>query len=155
MIGDRIKEDRDRLNLTLPAFAEAAGAKKRTAIDWQNGTSSPTAAQLAALAKVGVDVRYVVTGERASETQKELDLRLRLVREATDKAISLELPVDRQGLVRDVLLGVALGNVDLLNSTIDGFLSTHGSASSTAQQSFQNSSVGEVAGRDIVNKGRR
>lgn len=65
MIGERLKEERKRLGLTQPGLAEVAGAAKRTVIDWEKGVSSPTAAQLEALARVGMDVLYVVTGERS------------------------------------------------------------------------------------------
>jgi transcriptional regulator with XRE-family HTH domain len=64
MIGARLKQERERLGLTQPAFAEAANAKKRTLIDWEKDVSSPTAAQLSSLAVVGVDVLWVVTGQR-------------------------------------------------------------------------------------------
>lgn len=65
MIGDRLREERERLKMTQPVFAEAAGARKRTLIDWEKGASSPTAVQLSALSTIGVDVTYVVTGSRA------------------------------------------------------------------------------------------
>lgn len=68
MIGERLKSERERLGLTQPEFAETAGAKKRTLIDWEKGVSSPTAVQLAALAAAGVDVLYVLTGQRALES---------------------------------------------------------------------------------------
>ena len=64
MIGVRLKEERERLGLTQPAFAEIAGAKKRTLIDWEQGVSSPTSVQLAALSSAGVDAAYVITGNR-------------------------------------------------------------------------------------------
>ena len=64
-IGDRLKRERERLGLTIPEFAELAGAKKNTVIDWQNDTSSPPAAKLEALAKGGVDALFIVTGRRA------------------------------------------------------------------------------------------
>jgi len=64
-IGERLKEERERLGKTLPQFAEAAGAKKNTLIDWQKDASSPPAVKLAALAKIGVDVLYVITGQEA------------------------------------------------------------------------------------------
>lgn len=63
MIGERLKQERERLKLTQPEFAEAAGAAKRTLIDWEKGVSSPTAVQLSALADIGVDVLYVLQGE--------------------------------------------------------------------------------------------
>lgn len=65
MLGNRLREERDRVGMTQPVFAEAAGAKKRTLIDWEKGVSSPTATQLEALAEIGVDVLYVLTGRRA------------------------------------------------------------------------------------------
>ena len=66
MIGVRLKEERERLGLTQPAFAEIANAKKRTLIDWEKGISSPTAVQLSALSGAGVDVLYVLTGQRSA-----------------------------------------------------------------------------------------
>ena len=66
MINSRLKEERTRLGLTQPIFAEYALAKKRTVQDWEKGTSSPTAVQLEALSKVGVDVSYVITGKSSS-----------------------------------------------------------------------------------------
>ncbi len=66
MIGERLKEERERLGYTHPVFAEIAGAKKRTLIDWEKNVSSPTAVQLSALTSIGVDVMYVLTGERTN-----------------------------------------------------------------------------------------
>ena len=80
-IGERLKEERERLGFTIPAFAEAAGAKKNTVIDWQKDVSSPPATRLAALMEVGVDVMYVLTGQRTpAQTAKRppLDDRERL-----------------------------------------------------------------------------
>lgn len=67
MIGERLKEERERLGLTQPAFAELAGAKKRTLIDWEKGVSSPTSVQLAALSTQRVDVLYILTGIKTPE----------------------------------------------------------------------------------------
>lgn len=64
MIGVRIKEERERLGMTQPQFAEAAGAAKRTLIEWEKGSTSPTAVQLSALMNIGVDVLYILTGMR-------------------------------------------------------------------------------------------
>ncbi|RMX08379.1 helix-turn-helix domain-containing protein [Corticibacter populi] len=64
MIGSRLKQERERLGYTQPAFAEFAGAKRRTLIDWEKGVSSPTAVQLSGLARAGADVLYILTGDR-------------------------------------------------------------------------------------------
>lgn len=67
MIGLRLKEERERLGMTQPAFAIAAGAGKRTIIEWEKGATSPNAVQLSALGEVGADVLYIVTGHRSNE----------------------------------------------------------------------------------------
>ncbi len=64
-IAERIKAERARLGMTQPEFAAAAGAAKRTLIEWEKGTTSPTVVQLSALGSVGVDVVYVLTGQRS------------------------------------------------------------------------------------------
>lgn len=65
-MGERIKTERERMGMTIPRFAEVAGAAKNTVIDWQNGKSTPPAAKLAALASAGVDVLYILTGQRTA-----------------------------------------------------------------------------------------
>jgi len=75
-IGERIKQERERLGLTIPQFAEAAGAKKNTVIDWQKDASSPPALKLAALANIGVDTQYVVTGVRSATAFSNEEIQL-------------------------------------------------------------------------------
>ena len=70
MIGERLKSERERLKLTQPEFAEAAGAAKRTLVDWEKGVSSPTAVQLSALSKIGVDVLFVLNSESATTSTR-------------------------------------------------------------------------------------
>lgn len=61
-IFDRIKSEREAMNLTQTAFGAIAGVKKRTVIDWEKGSSSPTAVQLFALYCAGADANYILTG---------------------------------------------------------------------------------------------
>jgi transcriptional regulator with XRE-family HTH domain len=63
-IGERLKEERERLGLTLVAFAELSGSKKNTVVDWQKNVSSPPLAKLSALEKLGLDIIYIITGNR-------------------------------------------------------------------------------------------
>ncbi len=63
-LADRFKSERERLALTQPRVADLAGVGKTTVINWEKGLSSPTAVQLSALAEVGLDVLYVITGQR-------------------------------------------------------------------------------------------
>lgn len=66
MINEHLKEERVRLGLNQPDFAAAAGAAKRTLIDWEKGATSPSAVQLSALSEIGVDVLYVLIGQRTN-----------------------------------------------------------------------------------------
>lgn len=63
-VGERLKEERQRLELSQTAFAEIAGVTKKTQMLYESGDRSPDALYLAALAAAGVDVLYVLTGER-------------------------------------------------------------------------------------------
>lgn len=63
-IGERLKEERQRLGLNQSDFAALAGVTKNSQLNYEKGERSPAADYLAAVAEKGVDVLYVVTGER-------------------------------------------------------------------------------------------
>lgn len=67
MLGQRLKSERERVGMTQPDFAAIAGVGKTTVINWEKDASSPTAVQLLAFKEAGVDVVYVITGERADQ----------------------------------------------------------------------------------------
>ncbi|WP_254601912.1 helix-turn-helix domain-containing protein [Cupriavidus taiwanensis] len=63
-IGARLKEERERLGYSQPAFAALGGASKGSQLAWEKGSAMPNAEFLHIAASVGVDVLYVVTGRR-------------------------------------------------------------------------------------------
>lgn len=63
-IGQRLKEERERLTLSQLAIAEMAGTTRKTQIDHETDRTPPKASYLAKVASLGVDVAYVITGER-------------------------------------------------------------------------------------------
>lgn len=67
LIGGRLKEERERLGFSQPAFAAIGGASKGAQITWEKGAAMPNAEFLNLAARVGVDVLYVLTGERNAE----------------------------------------------------------------------------------------
>ncbi|MPT03559.1 MAG: helix-turn-helix domain-containing protein [Delftia sp.] len=76
-IGDRLREERTRLGMSQPSFAALAGTTKQTLFSWESGRTAPDGFQLAALAGQGVDVLFVLTGQRqavveAPEEEKKL-----------------------------------------------------------------------------------
>ncbi len=63
-IGERLKEERNRVGANQTVFAEQCGVTKNTQLAYEKGERSPDANYLAAAAERGVDVLYVLTGER-------------------------------------------------------------------------------------------
>ena len=65
-IGDRLKEERERLRMTQESFSVAGGAGKRAYIRYEQGERLPDAGFLAAISASGADVLYVLTGRRSA-----------------------------------------------------------------------------------------
>lgn len=75
-IGEIIKEERQRLGMNQEDFAAVAGLKRRAQTLYEQNERAPDALYLRALAGIGVDVHYVITGERlqsaVTSDEKEL-----------------------------------------------------------------------------------
>ncbi len=65
-IGARLREERERLEMTQEAFGLAGGVLKRALIRYEKGERMPDAVFLAAIAAAGADVLYILTGQRSS-----------------------------------------------------------------------------------------
>ncbi|PCB49887.1 hypothetical protein CJT88_06840 [Pseudomonas aeruginosa] len=87
-LGDRLKAERERLGYTQTEFADLAGASKRSQIGWEQGRSAPDANALAAWLEEGLDVIFVLSGQR------------------TNVATTRHLPPDEQ-LLLEVYQGMA------------------------------------------------
>jgi transcriptional regulator with XRE-family HTH domain len=68
----RLREERDRIGKSQAEFASLGGVQRRAQINYEAGERFPDVAYLAALAAHGVDVRYVITGERDRAGAREL-----------------------------------------------------------------------------------
>lgn len=64
-IPSRLREERDRLDLTQTEAAALCGVARETWSRYEAGSMSPGLEVLAALAGRGADIGYVLTGERA------------------------------------------------------------------------------------------
>lgn|SRR5580693_8397969 len=75
-IGEILKEERLRLAMNQDDFAAVGGLKRRAQTLYEQNERSPDAVYLRALAAIGVDVQYILTGEQAASalTQFEKDL---------------------------------------------------------------------------------
>lgn len=64
-IGQRLREERKRIGLTLPSFSAIGGAQKNSQLAYEKGVRTPPLLYLARLeADAGIDVLYVITGRR-------------------------------------------------------------------------------------------
>jgi len=80
-IGKRLKEEREALSKTQSEFAEiaaaagVAGTTRQSQARYEKGQQSPSVAYLSALAPVGVDIAYVLTGVRSRPEIKPVEVR--------------------------------------------------------------------------------
>lgn len=62
-IGERLRQERQRLGYNQEEFAGLADSSKKAQIRWEKAAGpTPNADALASWAKVGADVQYIVTG---------------------------------------------------------------------------------------------
>ena len=75
-IGEILKEERQRLGMNQEDFAAVGGLKRRAQTLYEQDERAPDALYLRALAGIGVDVHYILTGERlqsaVSSDEREL-----------------------------------------------------------------------------------
>jgi transcriptional regulator with XRE-family HTH domain len=64
-IGERLREERERIGLSQTALAQIGGVGKTTQIKYEKGASSPDSSYLSAVSDEGVDVFYVLKGQRS------------------------------------------------------------------------------------------
>jgi transcriptional regulator with XRE-family HTH domain len=100
-IGDRLREERERLRLNQTDFAALGGVGRKSQFNYEEGERQPDAAYLAAIANAGVDATYVLTGNRQGQGIGESAVH-QAVLDAVD-LLSLEKKVDAQQLARAVV----------------------------------------------------
>jgi transcriptional regulator with XRE-family HTH domain len=82
--GERLKEERERKGMTQDAFGAVGGVRKQAQLKYEKAERKPDVEYFEALSKIGVDVQYVVTGQRsgAALSQELADL-IRLYQSAS------------------------------------------------------------------------
>lgn len=69
-LGERIKQERKRLELSQTACAALGNASKGSQISWEKGLASPNANVLSAWAAAGFDVVFLLTGEPTERSSR-------------------------------------------------------------------------------------
>ena len=64
-LGERLREERERLGLSQTLFGDIAQVTKKTQMLYEGDQRSPKADYLTAIAEQGIDVQYVLTGNRS------------------------------------------------------------------------------------------
>lgn len=65
-IGSRLREERERLGLNQEGFGQLGGVRKQAQLLYEKDERKPDSEYLAAVAAAGVDVLFVLTGQRQS-----------------------------------------------------------------------------------------
>lgn len=66
-IGYRIRQERERLRLSVTAFASAVGVTDRSQRNYESGLRVPDAGYLLQAYKLGVDTEFILTGEESDK----------------------------------------------------------------------------------------
>ena len=72
LMGDRLRNERERLGLSQEDFASGVGVSRRTQVAWEKGEQAPNAEALSQAAGMGVDVLYVLIGQRSVPMESTL-----------------------------------------------------------------------------------
>lgn len=138
-VQERLKSERERLGFTQPDVATLTKVGKTTVINWEKGSSSPTAVQLEQLARVGVDVLFVVTGKHAGGVAPAPTL-------TAEESTMLEYFRQAPPAVRRAALGALIGAEPTQSKAKE---------SPRYTVDFGGASIEQAAAGNIVNKGRR
>lgn len=132
-IGRRLKEERKRLGYNQTDFASQGGVQKNAQSNYESDVRQPDAGYLAAIAAVGVDIAYVVTGSRSGAAlsaeenallggYRKLDARGRVgVLALMDGLQAATLPNPAAHTVTQTM-GDGSGNVQVAHSAVDGLV---------------------------------
>jgi len=71
-LGERLREERDRLGLKQEELGQIGGVNRNTQGKYEKSERSPDGDYLAKVSAVGVDVLYVVTGQRSTPSEGAL-----------------------------------------------------------------------------------
>mgnify|MGYP001601791592 FL=1 len=74
MIGNQLRKERERLQLSQHAFGRIGGVGQNAQGHYENGCRAPKADYLAAVAAAGVDILFVLTGRATPASIYNLSL---------------------------------------------------------------------------------
>ncbi|MDO4427739.1 MAG: helix-turn-helix transcriptional regulator [Moraxella sp.] len=96
IIGERLREERTRLNLTQYQLSSMAEVTQSTYSKYERGERVPTLQAVNGFYRLGMDITYLLTGERSTPTEgvhlSTLEQKwLSLYRDSKDKVALMKL----------------------------------------------------------------
>ncbi len=67
-IGQRLKQERERLGVKIADFGRYGDWPVRTVSGWEAGRTTPKAEFFADVQELGLDIQYIITGRRSSSS---------------------------------------------------------------------------------------
>lgn len=126
-VGERLREERTRLGMNQTQFAAVASVGKTTQINYESDARAPDTTYLAAIAKIGADVQYIVTGVRSAATlsqdESELLERYRsaplVVKAAAVAALTAGSTAEKKAARREQVFHGNVGSVTKVEGNLD------------------------------------
>ena len=87
-IGQRLREERKRLSLTQAELGKTGHVTRESQRNYEMDKRSPNNIYWQAMAKLGIDIQYVLTGEASLNTDEVI---LHLMTENNEKDISCDI----------------------------------------------------------------
>ncbi|QBC43586.1 helix-turn-helix domain-containing protein [Iodobacter fluviatilis] len=124
-VSRRLKEERKRLGLSREIAAKALGVSVTSLYTYEGNRVTPPVSVLIPLAKLGADVQYIVTGERATALlSPEEQQMISALRAATPSVRTALLSMAHAGVDKQVV--VQQKYVGGVGKVIEGDLTIHG-----------------------------
>lgn len=73
-IGFRLREERDKLGLNQTDFAKLVGQSRGSQAHYERDERAPDARYLSSLAEIGIDVLYILTGNKTPTSMDEVSM---------------------------------------------------------------------------------
>lgn len=95
--GARLRQERERLNLSQTKFAEDCGVKRTAQTTYESGERSPDSEYLRLAGRLGVDIPYLITGVHTFADTLERRVSIRLLSRFGER-----LGIDVCGRINDI-----------------------------------------------------
>lgn len=126
-LGERLKEERKRLDLSQTRFAELCGVKRTAQTTYESGERTPDADYLEGAGRIGVDVEYVLTGRRVPAADRLIFAMMRvyhhlIMRIGLDKNLVDHIIDEAYEEEKRLFLGDPIENVKRVEEMVDALI---------------------------------